>query len=148
MREVVLAAPVADDDGGEVWAAELDDDDEAYEPLEVGPSPAAAAAAHAAAAAVASRALTALSLDELPTRAQTLQRLCSLFGALSHEALAALPPGEWGRLGLGDALRAALAHAPRGGAGARWRQARGHVGGADRGRAVSVSGACESGEGV
>ena len=36
VREAAVAAPAVDEDGGEIWAAELDDDDDAYEPIEPG----------------------------------------------------------------------------------------------------------------
>ena len=88
-------------DGEEVWAAEPDDDDCAYEALEAlasctvtGGRTAAAPAAAAAAA-------------PLP-RAELLRRLAHLLGTLSHEPLAALPPGAWASLGLGGALCGAL----------------------------------------
>ena len=90
-------------DGEEVWAAEPDDDDCAYEALAAscavsgggGGTPMAAAAAAAARAA------------PLP-RAELLRRLAHLLGALSHEPLAALAPGAWGSLGLCGALCGAL----------------------------------------
>ena len=91
----------ANETGGEeeVWAADLDDDADAYEPIE---SPAAAAAAAAASES------GAPPPAALPTAAQARARLSHALNGLSHDPLAALPPGAWARLGLGTALRAAL----------------------------------------
>ena len=91
-----VAAPL---DEGEVWAAEPDDDEEAYEPMELpaSPPPRTSLGDPAVVAAV-----------ELPSRAQVLERLCHLLGTLTHDPLAALPPGGWERLKLGETLRRAL----------------------------------------
>ena len=88
-------APAGVDADEEVWAAEPDGDDDVYEPLE----PATRAMAAAAVTTTPQRA---------PSREEALRRLGHLLASLSHDPLAALPPGAWSRLGLGDGVRLAL----------------------------------------
>ena len=102
--EVVLPdITPADDSDGEVWAAEHDDDDEAYEPILSPSTPPAADATTAAARATAPPRIC---------RCEAARRLNHLVASLSHDALAPLVPGAWGRLGLGDAIRSALGGLP------------------------------------
>ena len=87
------------------WAAELADDDDAYEPIEPGSSPGKRAGNTAATAA--SRAPSALVVDELPTRAQALQRLGA---SLLRSRTSRWRARQWERMKLGDLLRSTLVH--------------------------------------
>ncbi|KAL1511534.1 hypothetical protein AB1Y20_006329 [Prymnesium parvum] len=103
MRECASAAPpaaappevvVGEEVGEEVWAAEVDDDERAYEPLR--PPSSSSSSAPAA------------PLAPLPSDGEAMGRLARLVGTLRHEALAGLAPAEWERLGVGDGVRRAL----------------------------------------
>ena len=102
------APPAADDAAAdavaaeEVWAAEPDGDD-AYDDYASAAPPYEAPPLGTAAAAVAAAKPLAV--------AEAFERLKHLVASLSHEPLVALAPGAWARLGLGDTLRRALAHA-------------------------------------
>jgi hypothetical protein len=76
-------------DGEEQWAAEPDDDDCEYEPLEsltLGKPPAAAAAPEA---------ISPLMAAELPSWDEAVVRFAGLLLSLSHDGLVALSPTEW-----------------------------------------------------
>ena len=94
------ASRVTTGEDAEVWAAKLDDDDEAYEPLEL-LTPAAPTQGGANESNLA-------ALAPLPSRAEALDRLAHLMGSLSFDALAALPPGAWQKLGIGETARTCL----------------------------------------
>ena len=105
--EDVPEVAVPEDDlgaaGDEVWAADPDDDDMAYEPIAVATPPPLAAS------------LCGGTVRRC-THAEARERLGHLLGSLSHDALDALGGGDWKRLGIGDSLRGALGRLQEG----RW----------------------------